>query len=105
MSTDRHDAVDCGAIQAALDAFIDGEDSALDRALIQQHLLECGPCLQAEQVDKIIKDRVARACRDEHCSEQVRLRVMTRLREFRVQTSDGGVLTTTTTVTSFTETS
>jgi len=84
MSCGGEHEVDCGAIIAALDAFIDGEESALDRAKIEQHLHECGPCLQEEQIDQLIKARVARACKDERCSEQVRSGVLLRLREIRV---------------------
>jgi anti-sigma factor (TIGR02949 family) len=94
MSCGNHHDVECASIMASLDAFIDGEDTELDRAKIQQHLQECGPCLQEEQVDKIIKARVAKACRDEICSEQVRTRILHRLSEIRVDTMSEGTATT-----------
>lgn len=94
---DQHD-VECGAILGALEAFLDGEDTALDRTMILQHLDECGPCLQEHHIEQLVKARVARACSTEQCSEAVRTRVVTRIRQI-VTTDVGTVVTSRTTVT------
>lgn len=85
-----HD-VDCRQILDALDAYLDGEDTPLDRALIAAHLEECGPCLQEHHIERLVKARLARACGPEACSDEVRARIVTRIREVRV-TSLGGTV-------------
>lgn len=85
MSCGNHHDVDCGSILASLDAFMDGEDSALDRAKIAEHLHECGPCLQEHHVEQLVKALVARGGGGEHCSEQVRARIVSRIHEVRFE--------------------
>lgn len=80
---DPHDP-DCRQVLAALDAYLDGEDTPVDRALIAAHLQECGPCLQEHHVEQLVKSRLARACGSEACSEEVRTRVVARIRQVRV---------------------
>lgn len=84
MSCGNPHSIDCAAVLAALDAYLDGEDSALDRVTIAEHLRECGPCLQEEHIDRLIRARVARACGLDACSAEVRARVVTRIREVQV---------------------
>jgi mycothiol system anti-sigma-R factor len=100
MSCGDHHDVDCGVILAALDAYLDGEESPLDRAMISAHLHECGPCLREEQVERLVKAKVARACGSDACSDRVRTRIITRIREIRVDASATGVVTTQATYTS-----
>jgi mycothiol system anti-sigma-R factor len=85
VSCGNHHDLDCGSILAALDAFIDGEESDLDRVKIAQHLHECGPCLQEQHVEQLVKAIVARGGGGERCSEQIRARIVTRIREVRVE--------------------
>jgi anti-sigma factor (TIGR02949 family) len=85
MSCGRPHEVDCGSVLAALDAFIDGEDSALDRAKIAAHLHECGPCLEEQHIEQLVRAVVARSCAAEPCSEAVRAGVIGRIRAVSVQ--------------------
>jgi mycothiol system anti-sigma-R factor len=99
MSCGDHHDVGCGQVLAALDAFLDGEESAVERALIDQHLRECGPCLAEEQIERLVKVRVARAFGGEACSDRVRARIVTRIREIRVDVTATEVVTTQSTYT------
>lgn len=99
MSCGRPHEVDCHDILEALDAYLDGEDTALDRAKIATHLQECGPCLQEQHVDRLVKARVARACGGDTCSEVVRTRILTSIREVRVSGGSAMVRSTETTIT------
>ena len=105
MSCGGDHEVDCTSVLQSLDAFVDGEDSALDRERIQQHLTECGPCLQERQIEELVKAVVARACGNEPCSDQVRTRVVSRIRELRVDGAGGLVTSVVESVTSETRTS
>ncbi len=90
MSCGQPHEVDCRDVLEALDAYLDGEDTALDRAKIVEHLDECAPCLQEHHIERLVKARVARAYGDETCSELVRTRILTTIREVRVS---GGTAT------------
>ncbi len=88
MSCGNHHDLDCREILKALDSFLDGEDTALDRAAIAQHLEECGPCLQEHHLEQLVKARLARACGSEACSEAVRTRIVTAVRQVSLR-ADG----------------
>lgn len=84
MSCGGADDLDCRQILAALDAYLDGEDTSVDRALIAAHLQECGPCLQEHHIEQLVKARLARACGGEACSSEIRTRVVARIRQVRL---------------------
>ena len=94
-----HDA-NCTEVLAALDAYLDNEDTPLDRAVIAQHLAECGPCLREQDIDRVVRALVARACASESCSDSLRARIVTRIRETSVTAVPGvGVVTTQSSIT------
>ena len=99
MSCGRPHDVDCREILDALDSYLDGEDTAVDRAKIAQHLDECGPCLQEHHIEQLVKARIARACAGETCSETVRTRIVTRIREVYTNGGAAAVVASETTVT------
>jgi mycothiol system anti-sigma-R factor len=63
--------------------FIDNELDDADWAQIQQHLDDCGPCLQKYDLERTVKALVARSC-SEHAPATLRERVLLRIREVRV---------------------
>jgi len=63
--------------------FIDNELDQADCAEIQQHLDDCGPCLQKYDLERTVKTLVQRSC-TEHAPETLRERVLLRIREVRV---------------------
>jgi mycothiol system anti-sigma-R factor len=63
--------------------FIDNELDDADCAQIQQHLDDCGPCLQKYDLERTVKALVARSC-SEHAPATLRERVLLRIREVRV---------------------
>ena len=52
------------------------------------HLRECGPCLERHDLQKAVKQLVARSC-SESAPESLRDRVRLQLREVRVQITEG----------------
>lgn len=102
MSCGNHHDANCTEVLAALDAYLDNEDTPLDRAVIARHLEECGPCLQEQDIDRVVRALVARACGSEACSDAVRARIVTRIRETSVAVPGVGVVTTQTSVTTVT---
>ena len=78
---------ECADALARLDFFIDNELAQADLAQIKQHLDDCAPCLQAHDVERIVKALVARSC-TEHAPDTLRQRVLVRIREVQVTISE-----------------
>lgn len=71
----------------ALDAvylFLDNEIPETDHRKIQEHLDECGPCLAAYDLERLVKQLVLRSCSDEAAPTELRQRVLTRIREVKI---------------------
>jgi mycothiol system anti-sigma-R factor len=82
---------DCQEAVHTLYHFLDGELTETSRLHIQQHLDECGPCLQQFGLEQLVKDVVKRGCGCEPVPDELRSRVMYRLREVQIQISVEGV--------------
>ena len=67
---------------------IDNELDQADCAVVEMHLRECGPCLERHDLQKAVKQLVARSC-SESAPESLRDRVRLQLREVRVQITEG----------------
>lgn len=88
MGDDRH--VDCSDVLNRLDVFLDHElnDRALTYAEIEAHLHECSPCLSEYDLERVVKEVLARSCACEHAPDELRIRVLARIREVRVQVTE-----------------
>ena len=84
---------DCQQAMQTLYHFLDGELTEDRRKVIQRHLEECGPCLEAFDFEAELKVVIARKCHDE-VPDHLRLRVLRALTEAQDDpTSDGMSLT------------
>ncbi len=79
---DPHDK-DCSEILERVFFFIDNELEQADCREIQQHLDDCGPCLQKYDLERTVKMLVQRSC-TEHAPETLRDRVLLRIRQVQV---------------------
>ncbi len=88
MSCGKHHDVDCAEVLRRVYLFIDQEldEGTLTYAQIQQHLDECGPCLTSYDIDRVVKQIVARSCTD-RAPEELRARVLSRIHELRIEIS------------------
>lgn len=77
-----HDA-DCSEMLQRIFFFIDNELDRADCDDIKAHLDACRPCLEKYQLESTVKALVARSCA-EHAPEQLRERVLVRIRQVRV---------------------
>jgi len=75
----------CADVLARVYEFIDHELAEADCAKIREHLDECGPCLKEFGLDQLVKDVVKRGCGCEPPPEDLRNRVMFRIREVQMQ--------------------
>lgn len=75
----------CADVLAKVYEFLDSELSQADCSKIQEHLDECGPCLEEFGLDQMVKDVVKRGCGCETLPEDLRSKVMIRVRAVQVQ--------------------
>jgi mycothiol system anti-sigma-R factor len=87
MSCGKPHDTDCSEVLERMFFFIDNEIEQANRAEIQQHLDECGPCLQKYDLERTVKTLVARSC-TEHAPEGLRDRVLLRIRQVQVEITE-----------------
>jgi mycothiol system anti-sigma-R factor len=74
---------DCSAVLGRMFFFLDNELEQADCDQIQRHLDECGPCLAKYDLERTVKQLVARSC-SEVAPEGLRQRVMLSIRQVQV---------------------
>jgi mycothiol system anti-sigma-R factor len=67
--------------------FIDNELAEADCEAVRVHLDTCNPCLEKYDLQRTVKSVVARSC-SEAAPEELRQRVMLRIREVQVRITD-----------------
>jgi mycothiol system anti-sigma-R factor len=84
-----HD-VDCSEILERVYVFLDHEmgDEADAYAAIEEHLDECGPCFDKFDLERAIRVMVARSCGCDHAPDELKQRVLARIREIRIQVTE-----------------
>ncbi len=82
------DGEDCVEYLDRIVYFIDNELDEADCAVVQVHLRECGPCLERYDLQRTVKNLVARSC-TESAPDALREKVRVQLRAVRVQITEG----------------
>ena len=72
---------DCGEVLAEVFLYLDGEMTSARRDRIRSHLDECSPCLRKYGVEQEVRALVARCCGGDVAPQQLRAKVLGRLRE------------------------
>ncbi|MGQ0623273.1 MAG: mycothiol system anti-sigma-R factor [Sporichthyaceae bacterium] len=71
----------CADVLARCAEFLDHELPDADCGQIKEHLDECGPCLAEFGLEQMVKDVVKRGCGCEPVPEDLRAKVLGRIRE------------------------
>lgn len=79
-----HAPADCAEYLDQIVYFIDNELDEADCAAVQMHLDSCNPCLAKYDLQRTVKQIVARSC-NEPAPEELRERVLLRIREVQVR--------------------
>ena len=74
----------CPGIQADLGAFLDGEVVLARSEEIRIHLADCPPCLAQVRVEATVRGLLRRSCAPPPAPEELRIRVVARIRQVRV---------------------
>lgn len=80
---DPHDAA-CLEVLDQMYAYLDGEVDEVARTAILRHLDECAPCLRQVGLERAVKALVQRSCTGHAAPEQLRVQIVTRIRQIRV---------------------
>ena len=79
-----HD-VDCSEVIEQVYLYLDGEIDEATRQKVRVHLDECSPCLRQFGIEQEVKALVARCCGGEAAPDTLKLRLIERLQQVRVE--------------------
>lgn len=82
-----HDDQGCADYLERIVYFLDNELDEADCSVVQQHLDECGPCLNKYDLQKTVKTIVARSC-NESAPQSLRERVLVEIRQVQLRISE-----------------
>ena len=85
MSCGKPHETPCTEVLAELYSYLDEELDRADYAKIQQHLDECGPCLEEYGLDEVVKRLVHRHCGCDPAPKELRAKVLARIQQVRVE--------------------
>ena len=87
MSSHEHGTDDCVDYIERIVYLIDNELDQADCSAVRAHLDSCNPCLEKYDLQRTVKAVVARSC-SEAAPQELRERVMLRIREVQVRISE-----------------
>jgi mycothiol system anti-sigma-R factor len=70
---------------------LDHECSSERRRKLEQHLDECGPCLEQYGLEEHLKELLARKCGGEHAPDTLKQKLRASIRQVVIQQADGNV--------------
>ena len=90
MSCGKPHETDCSQVLAEVWLLLDGECSGEERLKLEQHLDECGPCLEQYGLEEHLKELLARKCGGEHAPATLKAKLRASIRQVVVD-GDGAV--------------
>ena len=84
MSCGNHHDTPCSEVLGSVSAYLDGEMTEHDKQRIIQHFDECGPCFHEVGIYQEVKILVRRSCGGDAVPDEVRARVVSRIRAVSV---------------------
>ena len=87
-STHEHGTGDCADYLERIVYFLDNELDEADCSEVQMHLDECGPCLERYDLQRTVKQVVARSC-SERAPDTLRERVRIQIQQVQVRIQEG----------------
>jgi mycothiol system anti-sigma-R factor len=76
---------DCAQVLAEVWLLLDHECSGEQRRKLEQHLDECGPCLEQYGLEEHLKELLARKCGGEHAPDTLKAKLRASLRQVTVR--------------------
>ena len=93
MACDDGSAHMCDEVLRDVWLFLDDEMDPERRAVVQQHIDDCSPCLEEAGLDAKLKSLLHRKCGGDKAPEQLKVRLLSALREVSTTVTSDGVTT------------
>ncbi|RJL25189.1 mycothiol system anti-sigma-R factor [Bailinhaonella thermotolerans] len=88
MSCGNPHETDCSEVLARVYTYLDGELDKGGCHEIQEHLDECGPCLEEYGLEKVVKQLVAKHCGCDPVPDDLRAKVMRRIQQVQSELAE-----------------
>ena len=88
MSCDESHEASCADVLAEVWLFLDNECDHERRRTLQQHLDECGSCLEHYGIEEHLKELLQRKCGGEHAPTELRDRLRASIRDTVLRQAD-----------------
>ncbi|MCX2732173.1 mycothiol system anti-sigma-R factor [Saccharopolyspora sp. NFXS83] len=88
MTCDGHDEASCEDVLAEVWLFLDNECNQVRREALQEHLDECGSCLEHYGIEEHLKELLHRKCGGEHAPSDLKERLRTSIRDTVLRQAD-----------------
>lgn len=85
MSCGNPHETDCREVLDQVYLYLDGEMADTDCGKVRQHLDECAPCLRQYGLEQQVMALVARACGCDPAPDGLRVRVLQRIQQVRIE--------------------
>jgi mycothiol system anti-sigma-R factor len=85
MSCGTPHEVDCSEVIEQVYLYLDGEIDEATRQKVRVHLDECAPCLRQYGIEQEVKALVARCCGGDAAPDALKVRLVERLQQVRVE--------------------
>lgn len=92
MSCGKPHETDCSQVLAEVWLLLDGECSHEEKRKLEQHLDECGPCLEQFGLEEHLKELLSRKCGGEHAPDALKAKLRASLRRVVVESGEGSVV-------------
>ena len=89
MSCGKPHETDCSQVLAEVWLLLDRECSGEQRLKLEQHLEECGPCLEQYGLEEHLKELLHRKCGGEHAPDTLKAKLRASIRQ--VVVTQGGI--------------
>ena len=91
MSCGKPHETDCSQVLAEVWLLLDHECGSERRRKLEQHLDECGPCLEQYGLEEHLKELLARKCGGEHAPDTLKEKLRASIRQVVIAQADGAV--------------
>ncbi len=85
MSCGNHHDTPCSQILEVIYLYLDNEDCNMERTLVTQLLIECGPCNEEFGLEQVLKSAILRSCQPEVAPVAIYERIVAQFADIQVE--------------------
>lgn len=85
MSCGNHHDTPCREVLEVIYLYLDNEDCTVERSLVTQHLVECGPCREEFGLEQVLKSLISRSQARQVAPSAIYERVVAQIADIQVE--------------------